>query len=479
MASEKRDEFYYGTFPEGFAWSTATASYQIEGAWNEDGKGASIWDTFSHEAGNVAEGHTGDVACDSYHKWQEDIQLMQKLGTKYYRFSISWPRLMPDGTKATINQAGLDYYNKVIDGLLAAGITPMVTLYHWDLPQALQDRGGWPNPELVDLYLDYARLCFQTFGDRIKYWITFNEPIVFVFLGYGNGLHAPGIKRPLDDAMRAGHTVIRAHARAYHMYDKEFRPSQNGKVGFTLNSDWCEPKDPSNPADVEAAERAMLCKLGWFADPVYGSGDYPDVFKQQIKKASEERGLPYVLPQFTPEDIALNKGSYDFYGMNHYTSRLVSPAERQEHARMQIGNEVFGIYEEPDPSWSRGASSWLYVVPYGIRRNLGWIRDRYGNPPVYITENGISDRGSDLDDKSRQDYYTRYINEVLKAIVFDGSNIKGYNAWSLMDNFEWAEGYTECFGLHQVDFNNPSRPRTPRKSASVYTQIIKNNGFKK
>eukprot|EP00058_Branchiostoma_floridae_P022669 XP_002608159.1 hypothetical protein BRAFLDRAFT_125874 [Branchiostoma floridae] len=290
-----RDDFRPGTFPDGFIWSTATASYQIEGAWNVDGKGESIWDRFSHTPGKVDRGDTGDVACDSHNKYREDVQLMKAMGLKYYRFSLSWPRIFPDGTVAGgVNQAGVDYYNNVIDELLANGITPMVTLYHWDLPQALQDRyGGWVNEEIVEHYDNYATFAFQTFGDRVKYWLTFNEPMVLCSLGYTSGEHAPGIHDPTSvSGLSCGHTLLKAHARAWHTYNTTFRQLQGGKVGIALSLLWAEPRDPDLPADVSATDRAMQMINGWFAQPIFGDGDYPNVIKETevVERGIETEG---------------------------------------------------------------------------------------------------------------------------------------------------------------------------------------------
>jgi len=478
MAAEDRDAFLYDTFPEGFSWSTATASYQIEGAWNEGGRGESIWDRFSHTPGKTLDGDSGDVACDSYHKYLEDVENMKKLGTTHYRFSLSWSRILSDGTPASLNPAGVDYYNRVIDALLAAGITPMVTLYHWDMPQTFQDQGGFYNDQFIEWYTNYARVCFDKFGDRVKSWITFNEPICSVWLGHGNGDHAPGLKEPVK-VFLAAHNLLRAHARTYRMYQAEFKASQKGEVGITLNNDWSEPKDPSNPLHQAASEKILQCKFGWYANPIFGKdGDYPQALKDQVAEIQKVMGLPESpLPQFTDAEKKEIKGSSDFFGLNHYSTRLVSPIDGPPDPSSEAG--FFQVLEETDPSWKRGQSSWLFVVPWGLRRLIAWISKTYDNPPVIVTENGISDAGETLQDDMRIDYYRTYINEVLKAIKIDKCNVRGYTAWSLMDNFEWAMGYSEKFGLMQVDFNDPQRKRTPKASFNFYAQVIKDNGFPK
>jgi len=477
---EGRDDLYHGTFPEGFKWCVATASYQIEGAWNEDGKGLSIWDTFCHHGDNIVNGDSGDVACDSYHKYEEDIELLKTMNVSHYRFSLSWPRILPDGTIHSINEKGIAYYNLLIDGLLKAGIQPVVTLYHWDLPQALQDSGGWANDNILEHFEAYARLCFESFGDRVKLWITINEPSVVVWFGHGSGEHAPGIEDPFKTIFLVAHNLIRSHTKAYHCYDKEFRKSQRGKIGITLNSSWPEPKDKGQMSDLEASELAIQVYLGWYANPIFGTdGDYPDVFKAVVEAICLKTGMPASnLPDFTCAEKTLNKGSSDLLGLNYYTTRLVSLATEEPTDPSELNeSEIFGVKEETDPSWQRGESKWLYSVPWGLRELLKWIKSSYNNPDVFITENGFSDGDGNLEDTARVDYLKSHINNVLKAIDLDGCNITGYTAWSLLDNFEWARGYTERFGLHYVDFSDPGRPRKPKQSAQFYSNIIKSNGF--
>lgn len=475
---DDRDELYFDSFPDDFIWSTATASHQIEGAWKEDGKGVNTWDTFSHQSGNVLNGDTAEVACDSYHRYQRDVAMLKELGVSYYRFSLSWARILPDGKAESVNKKGIEYYNRLIDALLSAGVQPYVTLYHWDHPQALEDAGGWRNPQMADNFNDYARTCFEAFGDRVKFWLTFNEPSVTCWLGHGIGEHAPGIKDPLSSPFQAGHTIIRAHSKAFHTYDKEFRSKQNGKVGITLNVWWSEPKDWLNPDDVEASERLMEFRLGVFANPIFGNGDYPALLKALFAKKAKELGLTQSpLQQFTKEEILLNRGSSDFFGLNYYTTRYVSKPTTVLPPTSEAA--LVDVLEEADPQWPTSGSEWLIVVPWGLRRLLNYIRDHYGNPIVHITENGVSDRTGTLEDDHRIEYYKTHINEVLKAIRIDGCDVRGYTAWSLMDNFEWARGYSERFGFYQVDFTDPERKRTPKRSAAFYTDIIRKNGFVK
>ncbi|CAH1230913.1 LCT [Branchiostoma lanceolatum] len=428
-----RDDFRPGTFPDCFIWSTATASYQIEGGWNTDGKGQSIWDVFSHRPGKVQRGDTGDVACDSYNRYRDDVQLMKAMGLKHYRFSLSWPRIFPDGTLAGgVNQDGVDYYNRLIDELIANGIAPMVTLYHWDLPQALHEKyGGWMNEAIVDDYHNYATFAFQTFGDR-------------------------------------------AHTKAWHTYDTTFRHLQGGKVGITLNLLWKEPRDPDLPADVEATDRALQIYSRWFAQPIFGNGEYPPVIQQTLRRLRSVMQLEGL--EFSDEDKSSIRGSADFFGLNHYTTGIVA----NKPIDIQTQSVLESFEETPTPEWPRAQSDWLFAVPWGLRRMLKYIKENFGDPEVFITENGWSDGDVQppiMEDTGRICYYMTYIDEALKAIEEDGVKVRGYTAWSLLDNFEWAKGYTERFGLHYVNFTDPNRPRTPKQSAKFYSDIIANNGF--
>ncbi|XP_052799780.1 lactase/phlorizin hydrolase-like isoform X2 [Mya arenaria] len=470
------DDFYYGTFPDDFSWSAATAAYQVEGGVKDGGRGDSIWDVFSHTTGKVLNGDTGDVADDSYHKFPEDINLLRALKVSHYRFSIAWPRIFPNGTGIVPNWEGVDYYNRLINMLLEANIVPMITLYHWDLPQIIQDEiGGWPDRRTADLFVKYADVCFKEFGDRVKFWITINEPWVVAFLGYGNGEDAPGIAQSGTLDYEAAHTLLLAHARAYRLYERKYKATQKGKVGITLNCDFAVPKDPKNPLDIEAVERRLQFHLGWFANPVYGDGDYPSIMRRQIDKKNRELNITIPrLPHFTESEKQLVKGSFDFFGINQYTAARV--ADAQLKADGTYYNDM-DIESDQDPSWKGSGSSWLFVTPFSLRGMVNWIKDHYGDVPIYVTENGLSDFNGTLMDGHRVSYYREYINGLLKAVVFDNVNVKGYTAWSLMDNFEWSKGYTEKFGIHYVDMNDPERPRTPKQSAAFYRETILRNGF--
>ncbi|XP_046986809.1 myrosinase 1-like [Schistocerca americana] len=457
------------SFPEDFLFGAATASYQVEGAWDKDGKGENIWDRITHEKPNVIQdGSNGDVACDSYHRYKEDIKALKELGAKMYRFSISWSRILPNGTITSINQKGIDYYRKLIAELLENDIQPMVTMYHWDLPTPLQDIGGWTNPAIIEYFVDYARILLTHLGDKVKWWLTFNEP-THVARGY----FQPNFMAPqlLLHHLGAGYMVtaniLKAHALVYHMYDKEFRHSQQGKISLTLHSFWYEPMSDSEE-DIKAANTAINFDFGIFAHPILGKdGDFPAVVKERVEVVSKEMGLKRsLLPPLDKEWIARIKGTADFLGVNHYTTRLCTPGP----GGVNIPDS--GVSLHIDPAWPIAASAYLKVVPWGFRKILRWIKDEYGNPPVIVTENGFSDRGT-LNDIDRINYYRSYLRELSTAINEDNCNIFGYLVWSLMDNFEWIRGYTEKFGLFHVDFNKPDRPRTPKDSVNFIKNVFK------
>ncbi|XP_007671416.2 cytosolic beta-glucosidase-like [Ornithorhynchus anatinus] len=466
-------------FPEGFAWGAATAAYQVEGGWDADGKGPNVWDTFTHQGGDrVFKNQTGDVACGSYTLWEEDLKCIKQLGLTHYRFSLSWSRLLPDGTTGFINQKGIDYYNKIINDLLANGVTPLVTLYHFDLPQHLEDQGGWRAEAIVEFFDKYAQFCFSTFGDRVRLWVTINEPSVLAGLAYEVGKMPPGVPHPGYGAYQAAHNMLKAHAKAWHSYDSLFREAQKGLVSIALQSPWVEPADPSSVADREAAARCLAFFLDSFAKPLFIDGDYPTLVKSQVAAMSQKQGLPASrLPEFTEEEKRMIKGSVDFFALQYYTSRLAKARANTEGELSCLRDVEAELL--PDPSWPKlDGSSWIYVVPWGLRKLLKYIKDTYNNPVIYITENGFSQGDpAPLDDPQRWEYFRQSLQEVFKAINIDKVNLKGYCVWSLLDNFEWTEGYSNRFGLFQVDFENPALPRVPYKSATEYAKVIKHNGL--
>ena len=457
-------------FPENFTWGSATSSYQIEGAADEAGKGPSIWDAFCTVPGRVAKGDRGDIACDHYHRMREDVALMKAMGLKAYRFSIAWPRIMPSG-KDQVNTEGLQFYDDLINELLDQGIEPWVTLYHWDLPLALQmEEDGWLNGEIANYFESYARVCFARFGDRVKHWITLNEPWVVAILGYGMGTFAPG-RNSKSEPYVVGHNLLRAHAQAVRCYREEFQAHQKGLIGITLNCDWREPLTDKKE-DVAAAQRALEFFLAWFADPIY-LGQYPISMVDRLGDR---------LPQFTEEEKDLLMGSSDFFGLNHYTTLFAADARGNLEVGSVYGNgglsEDQDVNLSADPNWKKTAMGWA-VVPWGCQKLLAWISDRYDAPDIYITENGCAYADVPTEGKVQDDeriaYYEGYLNACHEAIE-KGAQLKGYFAWSLLDNFEWASGYDKRFGLHYVDFD--TLERIPKASADWYKKAIEANGIK-
>jgi len=361
----------------------------------------------------------------------------------------------------------------VLDALEVAGIEPAVTLYHWDLPQALQDQGGWLNPSVSDWFEEYARVCFEEFGDRVKFWITLNEPWVVALMGHGTGEMAPGGTGIGTDVYLVAHNELRAHGQAVAAYRGDFQ-AQGGQIGITLSISWKEAEDASDPAHLQAAEDALMFDIGWFAHPILAS-DYPPVMREKIDAKSAAQGLPESrLPTFTPEELTLLSGSTDFLGINLYTSSLVYPEDLGTEANYFTDSDV-SSYQ--DSRWYGSGSSWLKVTPWGIRSLVGWVKESFGAVPQYITENGTSDNLGNLDDLARIYVYKHYINQLLRAVVEDGVDLRGYYAWSLLDNFEWARGYTEKFGLHAVNMTDAGRARSAKQSSVYYSEIVANNGF--
>ncbi|CAG9836031.1 unnamed protein product [Diabrotica balteata] len=456
-------------FPDGFSFGAATSAYQIEGAWNEDGKGEGNWDRVAHTIPNfIYHNDSGDVTCDSYHQWEEDIRILKELKVTHYRFSISWPRLLPLGLNLEVNQAGVDYYKNLIKALKAANIEPYVTLFHWDLPQFLEELGGWPNPEIVSWYSEYAKLCFELFGDDVKHWMTFNEPKQTCTNGYGTGVYAPSTKSPGIGEYMCIHNVLRAHAAAYHIYDKEFRFKQNGKVGIVIDSAWWEPYNATT--DSDASERLLQFTYGIYANPIF-YGDYPDVVKSSVARRSKSQGFPNSrLPEFTTEEKNTIRGTIDFLGLNQYSSFYVTDKTDDKDGMGYDADAEVKTWA--DESWTQGAADWLNKAPFGIRKMLKWIKKTYPDIPIIITENGWSDFDGTLDDDPRIDYISKYLSNVKAAMDEDKVNVVGYTVWSLLDNLEWLFGFSNKFGLYQVDFNHPNRTRTAKKSAKWYTNVI-------
>jgi beta-galactosidase len=451
----------YHSFPKDFVWGSATSAYQVEGGSEE--RGVSIWDTFCDaDSQNILDGSSGLVACDHFHKMEEDVQLMKELGLQAYRFSIAWTRILPDGE---VSQHGIDFYNRLIDALLEAGIVPYVTLFHWDLPQRLETKyGGWLGREIIYDFSDYARICFHHFGDRVKHWITINEPWTIAVNGYNSHVHAPGhYQNPGTETYLAAHHLLLAHARTVHIYRRDFF-RQQGVIGISLCGDYRYPADSSKDTDVDAAERAMVFQMAWFADPIW-FGDYPQEMKER---------LGVRLPPFTREEKYLLKGSSDFFGLNHYSS-LMAAEPNETPTYHGYWADVFVDFSTKE-KWISNAMGWS-VVPDGCRDVLIWIADRYNNPMIIMTENGSAENEPDVEtainDEARRHYFETYLRASAEAIE-EGVDLRGYFAWSFMDNFEWQFGYQRRFGICHVDFD--SLERTPKKSALWYKDTIMANG---
>jgi beta-glucosidase len=452
-------------FPDGFLWGAATAAYQIEGAADADGKGPSIWDTFSHTPGKVFHGDNGDVACDSYHRYPEDIEMLKRLGAGAYRFSLSWPRIQADG-RGPANRKGLDYYNRVIDGLLEAGIEPVITLYHWDLPQALQDTGGWANRDIASVFAEYAAIAGEAFGDRVRKWITLNEPWVVAHVGYRDGRHAPGI-RDAAQAVAANHHLLLAHGRAVEALRSAAPPSQGGaaEIGITLNLAVVRPVAPE-AADFAAELEAR--QNGVYLGPLFGTG-YPERLTADYSPARVD-GL------VRDGDLDTISAPLDFLGVNFYAPMYVGlrPDGEPRSGESWIGPGVVRVEPEGMPIT---AMNWL-VAPDSIRelmtRVVAPVTDGL---PVYITENGSAWQdyvtpGGRVEDYERVSYLREHLM-ALHAAIADGVNLRGYFAWSLLDNFEWAEGYAKRFGLAFVDFG--SQRRILKRSGEFYASVTAAN----
>ena len=442
-------------FPKDFIWGTATASYQIEGAWNEDGKGMSIWDSFSHTPGNVQNNDTGDVACDHYHRFKEDIEIMKELGLDSYRFSVSWPRIMPDG-KGEINQKGLDFYKNLVEELLNAGISPALTLYHWDLPFELQKIGGWTNRDVAEYFAEYAELMFDELGDRVERWITHNEPWVVSFMGYHTGEHAPGLT-DLKLAQDAAHNLLLSHGKAVERFRSK---NLDGELGITLNLYQTYPATDSEK-DKEAAGLAKESLNGWFLNPIF-NGNYPAKISEFYNNAVGDI-------EIQDGDMDLISQDIDFLGINYYSRAVVKYDSSQEFIPVAHIKPEDSQYTEM--GWE--------VYPEGLYDLLTEIKEVYGDIPLYITENGAAFDDELIDgqvkDEERLDYLKQHFKAAHKAIK-NGVNLKGYYVWSLMDNFEWAHGYSKRFGLIYIDYGN-GQTRYFKDSARWYKKVINNNGI--
>lgn len=438
-------------FPANFLWGSATSAYQIEGSPLVDGAGPSIWQRFAHTPGMTRDGDTGDIACDHYHRFRDDIALMRDLGLKAYRFSVAWSRVLPQGT-GRANAQGLGFYERLVDALLENGITPMATLYHWDLPAALDDRGGWLNPDIANWFADYASVLYRALDDRIKLWVTLNEPWVITDGGYLNGALAPG-HRNLYEAPIASHHLLRAHGAAVQAY----RADGRHRIGLVVN---LEPKYPASQSDEDltATRRADAYMNRQYLDPVF-LGRYPDEMQQIFGAA---------WPAWPQEDFKLIGEKFDFLGINYYTRSVARADPQALPVQAAPVKQAQAVYTETN--WE--------VYPQGLTDTLNWVRERYGNLPLYITENGAAfadppTTGALRDDMQRVDYLRVHLRAVHAAIQA-GCNVQGYFVWSLLDNLEWSLGFSKRFGIVHVDFS--TLQRTPKASARFYSTVVASNG---
>ncbi|GAB4832652.1 hypothetical protein Ancab_006670 [Ancistrocladus abbreviatus] len=472
-------------FPPDFIFGASSSAYQYEGAAYEDGRGMSIWDKFTKDfPEKIADHSDGSVAVDFYHRYKEDIQLMKEMGLDSFRFSISWPRILPTGkVSGGVNAAGVQFYNNLIDELIANGIKPTVTLYHWDLPQALQQEySGFLSPLIVNEdFKNYADLCFELFGDRVKIWTTLNEPNLSTWFGYDLGTFAPGRcsdykgKCPTGNSATepylVAHHHLLCHAAAIDVYRKKHQASQNGTIGLVLATDWNMPYDHTS-ASRRATARTTDFYVNWFLDPI-NFGHYPESMKNIV----QER-----LPRFTAEQSKMLKKSYDYIGLNYYTSNFVHdsglPTPVNKSFMTDKRATLTSISKTGEPIGEKTDLVWLYIYPEGIYDLINYVKHRYNNPPIIITENGMAESRNDskpleeaLKDSQRVRYYEGHLSCLLEAVK-EGANVKGYFAWSFLDDFEWGSGYTIRFGLHYIDYLN-NLTRHKKDSIKWFEKFLK------
>ncbi|KAL9439013.1 hypothetical protein AB3S75_024636 [Citrus x aurantiifolia] len=473
-------------FPANFSFGASTSAAQIEGATTEDGRGPSIWDDFIERyPGKVMNGNDLITAIDSYRRYREDMKAVKELGVDSYRFSISWTRILPNGSlSGGVNQMGIDHYNSLIDELIKYGIKPFVTIFHFDSPQGLQEKYGGPlNRSFVDDFKDYAEICFKSFGDRVKNWMTINEPLIASKYGYESGTAAPGrcsdrnncpAGNSSTEPYIASHNFLLAHAAAFRLYEQKFQAKQGGQIGLSLVSQFYEPLSNSSD-DKAAAQRALDFQLGWYLNPlVYG--DYPKI----MRKLARNR-----LPTFTAEEKKLVKGAFDFIGLNYYTTNYAksipmnsigSPVSVTEDQFVDFSVERDGVLIGPEAE----GSGYIYIYPKGMQQVLEYVKNNYQNPAIYITENGVTEQRNDnltldvaLKDEHRVDFvlgHLYYLHEAIK----NGVNVKGYFYWGAFDDFEWGIGYLPRFGLYFIDYNN-NLTRIPKESAKWVRDFLEGN----
>ncbi|XLR35561.1 hypothetical protein HN51_044923 [Arachis hypogaea] len=466
------------TFPEDFIFGTSSSSYQYEGAVNEGGKGPSIWDTFTKKYPNkIKDESSGEIAVDSYHRFKEDVQIMKELGFDAYRFSISWSRILPGGNLSSgINSEGMIYYNNLINEILRKGLTPFITLFQYDYPQSLEDAyGGFLSPQIVKDFTDYAEVCFKAFGDRVKYWITFNGPSIFSKLGYTIGKYAPGRCSSWLNLNCTGgdsatepyivtHHQLLAHASAVKLFREKYQGTQMGQIGIIHGTDWVVPLSQSKE-DIDATSRAMSFLFDWFMEPLH-SGSYPAIMIENVGER---------LPKFTVKESDMLINSFDFIGINYYSSVYAADIKCPTQNKTYLTDSCADLTFERNgiPIGPRAASDWIYLYPQGIEELLMYIKIKYNNPIIYITENGydnFSDENQSLKDQTRIDCYVQHLSHVHNAMR-NGVDVRGYFIWSLLDNFEWCDGYTVQFGIVYVDFANGLK-RYPKDAAKWFKNFL-------
>ncbi|SOD63501.1 broad-specificity cellobiase [Streptomyces zhaozhouensis] len=459
-ASATRQDLSQVRFPDGFVWGTATASYQVEGAVHEDGRGPSIWDTFAHTPGKVVGGDTGDIADDHYHRYPEDISLMADLGISHYRFSLAWPRIQPEG-RGQLNAAGVDFYSRLVDGLLERGIQPWVTLYHWDLPQPLEDAGGWPARETAERFAEYAVLIHERLGDRVADWTTLNEPWCSAFLGYASGVHAPG-RTEGPAAVRAAHHLLLGHGLAV----RALREQGARELGITVN---LYPVDPVTDAaaDRDAARRVDALMNRVFLDPLL-RGSYPEDLRADLAPVMD-------FGHVRDGDLATISTPLDFLGVNYYSRHVVRAGTAKEGPSNWVGSEDVEFVKRGFPETAMG---WE-IDPDGLYETLTRVWREYAAPPLYVTENGAAfddrlDGDGRVRDEDRRSYLEGHFAAAHRALT-EGVDLRGYFVWSLLDNFEWALGYSKRFGLVHVDYE--TQARTLKDSGRWFSEVTRANGL--
>ncbi|PIN11853.1 Beta-glucosidase, lactase phlorizinhydrolase [Handroanthus impetiginosus] len=501
-------------FPDYFVFGSGTSAFQVEGAAAVDGKAPSVWDDFTlRTPARILDGSNGNVASDMYHRYKEDIRAMKRMGFDVYRFSISWPRILPGGRcSAGINRLGIDYYNDLINTIIAHGMKPFVTLFHWDLPDILEkEYNGFLSRKILDDFCEYAELCFWEFGDRVKFWTTINEPWTVAVNGYVRGTFPPSkpscpqhrvlkkippyrsVQResatipitrqysdikydksdPAKDPYTVGRNLLLAHAAAVHLYRRKFRGHQGGKIGIVLNSHWFVPKDPNSEEDRAAARRAIDFMLGWFLDPVL-YGRYPQNMTDFVP--------PENLAQFSHYESQLLKGSTDYIGFNFYTAFFAEHDPNPEGVGYDADQRLeYSFDRDGVPIGAPTGSTWLHVCPWAIYDHLVYLKETYEDaPPIYITENGMSDMNDPkmtakqaCRDSTRVKYHQDHLANILKAMNDEKVDVRGYVVWTWCDNFEWAEGYMSRFGITYIDFVN-HQTRYPKDSAMWFCKFLQN-----